>query len=98
MFQVVYLETVEACYRLCYDHLRKIIFQPEASPTHMYDPSPTFRSPPLASILPQLKSIANRLLPDSPDTPLNSDLRNLSSGTLLDSLCISIFDAEEGFD
>lgn len=96
VFQVVYSETLDSCYQVCYEQLRKLIFQPESSPIPGYDStSIAFRAPPLASVLPQLKSISNRLLPDSVDGPLNSHLKHMSSGALLDSLCISIFDADE---
>jgi hypothetical protein len=55
------------------------------------------RAPPLASILPQLKALAARFLPDNVDTPMTSEIRNLSYGPLLDSFCLSLFDAEENY-
>jgi hypothetical protein len=53
------------------------------------------RAPPLASLLPQLKMLSGRLLPDSANTPMSPEIKQVSSGALLDSLCISIFDSDE---
>jgi hypothetical protein len=101
---VVYGETLDTSYRLCYDYLRKFIFQHDPSFSSPSTASPGFdgflaahlKSPPLASILPQLKSISIRFVPDSShDSPLSNDIRNISSGPLLDSLCINIFDADD---
>jgi hypothetical protein len=99
VFMVVYGETLDTSYRLCYDYLRKFIFQHDpstASPGFEGVSTAHLKSPPLASILPQLKSISIRFVPDSShDLPLSNDIRNISSGPLLDSLCINIFDAED---
>lgn len=91
-FEVVYTEALDYCFRISFDHLSRYVFNPEPhSPGH----DMASRAPPLASLLPQLKSLASRLLPDSKETAITSDVKVVSSGPLLDSLCISIFDAEE---
>lgn len=53
------------------------------------------KTPPLASILPQLKSLAAKLLPESAETVNIYDIRAISTGPLLESFCMTIFDAEE---
>jgi hypothetical protein len=53
------------------------------------------KTPPLASILPQLKSLSGRLLPDTADAVNPYDLKSLTSGPLLESFCMTIFDAED---
>jgi hypothetical protein len=112
---VVYNEALDSSFRLCYDLLRKNLFQLDNnnnnshqsnvsnSPMSNYSNSDhqgeisshKYRSLPLASLLPQLKMITNRFLPESVEAALTSEIKNISSGPLLDSLCLSIFDAEE---
>jgi hypothetical protein len=55
----------------------------------------TKKSPPLASILPQLKSLSARLLPETAEAVNPYDLKSLTSGPLLESFCMTIFDAED---
>lgn len=53
------------------------------------------KTPPLASILPQLKSLSGKLLPETADAVNPYDLKSLTSGPLLESFCMTIFDAED---
>lgn len=62
-----------------------------------------WKTPPLASLLPQLKFIAQRLLPEEkkPATNLNNshsagwnqDIKHIASGPLMESFCIGLLDA-----
>ena len=49
------------------------------------------RTPPLASLLPQIKAVANRLLPGE-EVSLDV-VRDLVSGPYLDTLCTAVFDS-----
>jgi hypothetical protein len=90
--KLVYGESVDAIFRSISDQVRKAVFQPENNPgSH----SNTLRTPPLASLLPQMKVISTRLLPEDLDDDSIELKHILSSGPLLDSFCLSLFDAEE---
>lgn len=94
-FGTVYGEGVDTCFQLVQDSLHKAVFAPPApaSPGHL-------RAPPLASILPQVKAVATKLLPTTL-TPslggdgavaLSADVKAISSGPYLEAFCIAIFD------
>jgi hypothetical protein len=67
------------------------------------------RTPPIASLLPQLKAIAREMLPAAPaptaaaaaaaapagsmSSLLTAEVRDIASGAALDTLCVAIFDA-----
>lgn len=90
-FEVVFAEAMDQCYRITQDHLSRLYNTEPHSPGM----DMSSRSPPLASLLPQLKNLSSRLLPDSANTAMTPDIKQVSSGALLDSLCISIFDSDE---
>ncbi len=90
MFARSYAESVDACFRLIFDHLRHSAFMAEAQASVV---SPTLKTLPLASLLPQIKAVATRLLPSSTEQPLGAEIRDISSGPCLESFCVSIFDA-----
>lgn len=92
VFSVVYTECVDAAFRSINTQLRRYVFSPEHSPG---PDGGGLRTPPLASILPQLKSLAVRLLPDNADQIDMTEVKNISMGPLLDSFCMTIFDAED---
>lgn len=95
MFAAALIEVVDACFRIVVEQLRVNVFSPdsqgqEASWLPM-------KTPPLASLLPQLKAASFLLLPNSPkQSPMTIDanIRSIISGHVLDSLCMSVFDAE----
>ncbi len=90
-FEVVFVEAMDQCYRITQDHFSRLYNTEPHSPGM----DMSSRAPPLASLLPQLKMLSARLLPDSPTAAMTSDIKQVSSGALLDSLWISIFDADE---
>lgn len=87
MFVTVFSEATDICFKRIFDNLKRNIF---ADTTDYTSSGTSLRSPPLASVLPQLKAICSRLLPDDTICP---DVKEIYSGPSLDALCISIFDA-----
>jgi hypothetical protein len=87
-FESALLEVSDICYGICYDQLRRNVYTFEHGAGAA---SARTNSPPLASLLPQIKAIASSLLPND----LRSvDIREISSGPILEALCVSVFDAE----
>jgi len=103
-FSTVYREAVDTCFRHVFDTLYKTVFSPQGqTPTS----AQALRAPPLASLLPQIKSIATNLLPTvgaaaGVGIDGNSEhdsfgmvspvVKELSSGPYLESFCIAILD------
>lgn len=87
MFVTVFSEATEICFRRIFENLKRNIFADTSDYTSSGN---SLRSPPLASVLPQLKAICSRLLPDDAICP---DVKEIYSGPSLDALCVSIFDA-----
>jgi len=87
MFVTVFSEATEICFKRIFDNLKRNIF---ADTSDYSSSGSSLRSPPLASVLPQLKAICSRLLPDDTICP---DVKEIYSGPSLDALCVSIFDA-----
>ena len=65
---------------------------------------PVMRTPPLASLLPQIKSLAGKLLLAGPEggpaggtvgepASLSEEIREISTGPYLDAFCLAVFDA-----
>ena len=87
LFPPVFSEATEICFRRIFDNLKRNIFSEVSDYSSSSSP---LRSPPLASLLPQLKAICSRLLPDD---AICQDVKEVYSGPSLDALCVSIFDA-----
>ena len=97
-FSTVYREAVDTCFRHVFDTLYKTVFSPQGqTPTSAH----ALRAPPLASLLPQIKSIATNLLPTvgaggegEKDSfgMVSAVVKELSSGPYLESFCIAILD------
>jgi hypothetical protein len=90
----VYTEAVDTCFRQVLSDLHRTVFCAEGrSPGQ-----PSLRAPPLASLLPQIKSIATKLLPSAAAEgaaeagTISAEIREISSGPYLDAFCIAVFD------
>ena len=81
MFATAYREVVDSAYHVVLERLIQTIY-----------PSNSRQSPPLASILPQVRSAGDMILPNASAVD-GSHLRSLVSGPILDSFTISVFDA-----
>lgn len=83
------MEAVDKCFEIIYQILRNDSYNEQNNTNHIVT------SPPLASLLPQIKAISAKLLPTDIDYDgfINSEVRDVSSGPYLDSFCISAFDA-----
>jgi len=93
MFATSLIEVTDACFRIIFEQLRSNIFAPDHSTMKANQKAwAPMRTPPLASILPHIKSIAAELLPTN-SQQLTVNIRDLVSGPILDSLCLSVFDA-----
>jgi hypothetical protein len=93
MFATSLIEVTDACFRIVFEQLRSNIFAPDHSMMKGSQKTWTpMRTPPLASILPHIKSIASELLPTN-SQQLTVNIQDLVSGPILDSLCLSVFDA-----
>ena len=83
MFISAVLEVTSNLFRLIYEQLRVNIFILNGN---------ELRKPPMISLLPQIKSIATLLIPNDNQIQ-NSSINELLNGPLLESLCMSIFEA-----
>ena len=98
MFHAAVSESLNSSFKIISSQLRKEVFVPASNPTS----HATLRTLPLASLLPQVKAIATRLLPSqSPSSTstaavLPTELKEISSGPIIDGLCISIFNSPSG--
>jgi hypothetical protein len=90
MFVAAYSEALDAAFRVVFESLRRNVFTSDNPASH-----DALRTLPLASLLPQIKAIAARLLPASLDTVVSPEVRDISSGPCLDSFCIAVFDAPD---
>ena len=90
MFAAVFAEAADTALRSIVNHLKCKVFT-EESDVDDYGP-PRARTPPLARLLPQLKFAALRLLPSDPTAPISSDVLEMISNPVLDTLCVSLFD------
>jgi hypothetical protein len=92
----VYTEALDCAFRQIHGDLYRTIFCPESRSPGQH----TLRAPPLASILPQVKSIATRLLPSGTEAGavgdaeenLSPEIREIASGQYLDAFCVAVFD------
>lgn len=71
--------------------LRRNVFSPENLSANS---SQRRMSPPLASVLPQIKAIAEHMLPGKLD-PMPQEAKDIIAGTALDTLCVQLFDSPE---
>ena len=76
------------------DNIFKLVFNPENSQGHGF-PNRTI---PLANLLPQIKAVANRLVPKDVSANLNSGhgrshIRHIINGSTLNSLCAAVLDS-----
>lgn len=113
-FQAVYIESIDSCFRIMFGHLRQAIFLPaeatagaSSAPANADSPAGRgLRTPPLASLLPQVKSVALNLLPAglqlmeaedvggrASDSIVTPEVKEIASGPFLEAFCIAIFDA-----
>lgn len=90
MFTSSFLEVNDSCFHLVMEMLRQNIFAPESQGVHGESAWTQLRSPPLASLLPQIKATAAALVPSAQSSV---SVHDLVSGPILDSLCISVFDS-----
>ena len=90
MFSAVFAEAADSALRSIVNHLKCKVFT-EESDVDDHGP-PRARTPPLARLLPQLKFAALRLLPCDPSAPISSDVLEMISNPVLDTLCVSLFD------
>ena len=105
MFHAAVSESLNSSFKIISSQLRKNVFVPASNPTS----HATLRTLPLASLLPQVKAIAARLLPSQSPSSSSSaaaaaaasaalppELKEISSGPIIDGLCISIFNSPSG--
>lgn len=88
-FAAAIVEATDACYRLTFEQLRRNVFTFDnigESGSNLGQ----LRTPPLASLLPQVKAIASSFLPND---VRSVDIKELFSGPILESLCVAVFDA-----
>jgi len=106
MFQGAFTESLNSCFKLIFVALRRNVFLPHRTIVEEVDQQhQTMRTVALASLLPQVKAVALRLLPSSPVFPssnssnavhdLSQEVREVASGPLLDQFCLSIFSSHE---
>jgi len=117
LFSNVCTEAIDTCFRHVNTKLRDKVFLPsdmqDAAAAVAGEGSDSSSSgivmstPPLASLLPQLKAIARDMLPAAPvpgaapnskavsssSALLTQEVRDIASGAALDTLCVAIFDA-----
>ena len=85
-FAAVFSEATDTCFRHIFESLRRNVFAPEnLSSTQR-------RVPSVASLLPQIKNLAERMLPLIHE-PLPNEAREIVSGAALDALCVALFDS-----
>ena len=85
-FAAVFSEAADTCFRHIFESLRRNVFAPENLTGNQR------RVPSVASLLPQIKTIADRMLPKISD-PMPSEAKEIVSGAALDALCIALFDS-----
>lgn len=104
MFKSSVIEACDVCFRRQLETLRIDMFYshtPQASrviPTSSNSATaggssssfPSLSSPPLASLLPQLKSLASALLPTE---GVGYEVQDISSTTAIETLCLSILNS-----
>ena len=90
MFNVALKEAIDICFKRHMELLRQDVFSiiPGGSLTSKVG---NFSSPPLASLLPQLKSLASSLLPLE---GVGYEISEIYAGPAIDSLCVSIMDSK----
>lgn len=87
-YGVVLREALDASMHAVTLQLHQHVYHPPNSP-----PREGGRSPPLASLLPQMKALVGDLLPEK--TAGSAHFKTLAAGPLLDSLCFAVLDARE---
>lgn len=101
-FHTVYTEALNRCFQQIHSELYRTIFFPEARSPGQH----ALRAPPLASLLPQIKAIATKLLPGESEAvgggavganggaavEISEEIRELVSGPYLDAFCMAVFD------
>ena len=88
MFAHVFGEAIDTCFRHIYSSLKRLVFCPDNPDGHVPE-----RQPALALLLPPLRVIVKRMLPDSASEALSREVKEVAAGPALDELCGSIFDA-----
>ncbi len=92
VFQSIFSEAVNTSFKHVNRSLREDTFgadSPVAGAANLY------RTPPLASLLPQVKAIASRMLP-SANEGLTSVVKEVSAGPILNALCEAVYDETAG--
>lgn len=90
-FETVFSEACDSVFRKVLEALRRNVFSPESLSSNS---SQRRMSPPLASVLPQVKAIAEHMLPGKLE-PLPQEAKDIIAGTALDTLCVALFDSPE---
>ncbi len=109
LFCNVCVEAIDTCFRHISAKLREKVFLPSEGQNLAGEVS--MRTPPIASLLPQIKAITKEILPVSPvassgnvaapkalsssSALLTAEVRDIASGIALDALCVALFDAVE---
>ena len=88
VFQSIFSEAVNTSFKHVNLGLRQDTFGSESLAAGA---SGLYRTPPLASLLPQIKAIASRMLP-SANEDLTSLVKEVAAGPILNALCEAVFD------
>lgn len=92
VFQSIFNEAVSSAFKHVNQSLRDDVFSAESPVTGGGTQRYTnYRTPPLASLLPQMKSIAARMLPDI-HKELTAEAKAIADGPILNALCEAILD------
>lgn len=92
VFQSIFNEAVSSAFKHVNQSLRDDVFSGESPVTGGGTQRYTnYRTPPLASLLPQMKSIAARMLPDI-HKELTAEAKAIADGPILNALCEAILD------
>ena len=86
MFRAVMVESLDLCFQLVMQNLKSCVFTVENPANHA-----PLKTPALASVLPQIKAVAARLLPTE---GASVHIRDVVSGPYMDALCTAVFDSE----
>ena len=92
VFQSIFSEAINTSFKHVNLDLRQDTFSadsPAAGGANQY------RTPPLASLLPQIKAIASRMLPGA-NEGLTSVVKEVAAGPILNALCEAVFDETAG--
>lgn len=91
VFQSIFNEAVSSAFKHVNQCLRDDVFSADSPTSGGGQRYTNYRTPPLASLLPQMKSIAARMLPDV-DKELTAEAKAIADGPILNALCEAILD------